>query len=169
MKNYLVLLIFVLLSMALLYFYFLFLLPLIAGLVALLIFHWKKRQRLLSCVTAFGLLVALICGASILAWGLAAEEWERGGFEKQKPATRRDLEARLYLVRKIQEPGFTNLFMSLFYSWDSVQHTYLGSGTNYTPRLGDQYYRYEVLGLMPIDAVVDAQDKVVLLCPSFDY
>ena len=41
MKNYLVLLIFVLLSMALLYFYFLFLLPLIAGLVALLIFHWK--------------------------------------------------------------------------------------------------------------------------------
>jgi len=30
-------------------------------------------------------------------------------------------------------------------------------------------FRYEVLGLMPIDTVVDAQDKVVLLCPSFDY
>jgi hypothetical protein len=173
MKDYLVFLIFVLIGIVLLCVSFLFLLPLVAGLVALLIFHWKKRKRLLLCVTlcvtSFGILVALLFGSMLLAWGLASEEWERSGFEKQKPATRQELEAHLHLVRKVKEPVFTNLFMSIFFSWDPDKHTYIGSGTNYTPHSGDQYYRYEVLGLMPIDAVVDRGDKVVLLFPSFDY
>jgi hypothetical protein len=120
-------------------------------------------------VTAVGLWVALVSCSLLLAWGLAAEEWERSGFAQQKPATRQDLEAHLYLARKVQILAFTNLFMSIFLSWDSVKHACVGAGMNSTPRSGDRYFRYEVLGLMSIDAMVDGRDKVVMLFPSFDY
>jgi len=55
--------------------------------------------------------------------------------------------------------------------WNEGRRVYEGSTRNqdYVPASGHQYVCYKVLGIMPIDAVYDASDNVIMLFQSFDH
>lgn len=107
----------------------------------------------------------------VAAYVFTLAQWIINGDDFRKPKTKTEFERQIWCATAYQYQSFTNLDYGMKCHLDAESKFYQSTDTNavYTPQPGDKYYTYRVLGIMPIDAVFDANDNVILIFPTFDY
>ena len=114
---------------------------------------------------------ALLFGYLFVAYVFTLAQWMLNGYDNKKPKTREELERHIILETPKQYGSFTNLQYGMMHYWNEEKGVYQGAtrAGDYTPKSGDKYYTYRVLGIMPIDAVFDSNDNTILVFQTFDH
>ena len=113
----------------------------------------------------------IIFALGLFTYVFTLAQWLINGYDNYKPKTRAELERHIFFETSRQYGAFTNLQYGRMHYFNEETGVYEGSrhGESYTPRPGDKYYTYKILGAMPIDAVFDSNDNVITVFQTFDH